>query len=293
MIPCASLLSIFTLSMQTSILVGDIGSTKSTWWFHAMTDREIHLKGYNPIAHSEKQGAALFESLKAELKDTTVSAVWYYGTGVINETIEEQVRQQLSAVFPGSQLHVSSDLVGAALAASGKQAGAIAILGTGSHAAIWDGSAITGQAVSLGYILGDEGSGCDIGKSLIQAYFYQELPPAIHAEMEKLFPQGRAGFFEAFKNSESPNSFLAEYAGVAVRHKDDPWIKNLIASRFKLFVQRHLIPLSPLSPIHVIGSIGFIFADLLREEFSRAGFSAGHFIQNPSRQLFELHTANG
>ncbi len=279
--------------MQSTILVGDIGSTKSTWWYRTTDDHEIHLQGYNPTAHSKLNGQELFSSLREQTKSISVSAIWYYGTGVISEKIELEISRELSKVFPDSQLHIHSDLIGAAIAANGRSAGTIAILGTGSHAAVWDGSKITRQATSLGYILGDEGSGCDIGKSIIQAYFYNELPEPIRIEMNNRLPEGRVGFFEHLNSAGSPNQYLASFASIAGRFKEDPWIKGLISNRFKLFVKRHLLSLNPEGAVHVIGTIGFIFEDLLTEELKQTGLTAGTFIQNPSRQLFESHISNG
>lgn len=279
--------------MQSTILVGDIGSTKSTWWYHTNADQEVNLQGYNPIVHGESHGRHLFEALKANMGETGVSAIWYYGTGVINNDIRDAIEQQLLEIFPNAKVHVRSDLIGAAIAANGRNAGNIAILGTGSHAACWDGRTITKQAVSLGYILGDEGSGCDIGKSLIQAYFYQTLPEAIALEMDKLLPDGRAGFFASLYSHQAPNQYLASFAKVAVQFKNDLWIKELVTERFRLFIQLHVNPLHINGPIHVIGTIGFIFADILTMELNRAGLSPGKFIQNPSRQIFESHLSDG
>ncbi len=278
--------------MQTTILVGDIGSTKSTWWFRTTTDHEIHLKGYNPLAHTRQQAQELFTSLRAQTKEANISAIWYYGTGVISQQIEKDIFLQLSPLFENCPIHVHSDLVGAARAANRDQAGAVAILGTGSHAALWDGTKIIKQATSLGYILGDEGGGCDIGKSMIQAYFYKELPEEIHASMVKRLPDGRAGLLEKLNNSSSPNQYLAEFAAVATDFKVDPWIKALVADRFRLFIKRHVKPLQPDTSIHVVGSIGSIFAEVLTEELNLAGLSSGKFIQNPARQLYESHLLN-
>jgi len=283
----------FRLSMPTTILVGDIGSTKSTWWYHTTEDHELHLHGYNPLVHGKPHGRQLFESLKTQMGDTSVSTIWYYGAGVINDDISEEIKNEILALFPTSQVYVSSDLIGAAIAANGKAPGTVAILGTGSHAACWDGNSITRQATSLGYILGDEGSGCDIGKSLIQAYFYQKLPKVIYPEMEKLLPDGRAGFFASLYSNKAPNQYLASFAQVAVQFKEETWVKELIADRFRLFIQSHLVPLKIDEPIHVIGAIGFIFADILTTKLKQAGLSPGKFIQNPSRQLFESHLSDG
>jgi hypothetical protein len=183
--------------------------------------------------------------------------------------------------------------VGAAIAACGHKPGTVAILGTGSHAAVFDGQKIDRQANSLGYILGDEGGGCDIGKSLLQAYFYHEMPEQVSREMASRLPDGRSGFLNQLKKSPFPNQFLADFARVAVLFQENDWVKTLVSSRFKLFVKRHVASLPPIGPVHIVGSIGCIFAGLIEHELKESGYSAGDFIREPAHRLFEIHMEHG
>ena len=279
--------------MHKPILVGDVGSTKSTWCFYAGGDRTIHLEGYNPLFHSVEAGDRLFQSLHQHTSSTEFSDIWYYGAGIIDHQVTDQIRHQLQALYPTSRIHVSSDLAGAAIAACGHTAGTVAILGTGSHAAVFDGKKITRQAISLGYILGDEGGGCDIGKALLQGYFYNELPEALTSEMSKKLPSGRTGLINGLKSSPAPNQYLAEFAKVAVLHQEHPWVKDTIGARFKLFVKRHIIPLDPQGPVHIVGSIGCIFAGLLKKELENTGLTLGNIIKEPIHRLFETHQEHG
>jgi len=275
--------------MDQTILVGDIGSTKSTWCYYADGEKTIHLDGYNPVFHSVESRDTLFNSLYKQTAPIAFSTIWYYGAGVIDQHVAHEIRDQLARVFPGSHIHVASDLYGAAIASCGREAGTVAILGTGSHAAVFDGQKITRQATSLGYILGDEGGGCDIGKALLQSYFYNELPEPIHHELGKKLPNGREGLIHGLRTSSAPNQFLAEFARVAVLYQEHPWVQEMVSSRFKLFVKRHVLPLSPEGPVHIVGSIGSIFAGLLKHELNNNGLETGTIIKDPARRLFEIH----
>jgi hypothetical protein len=42
-------------------------------------------------------------------------------------------------------------------------------------------------------------------------------------------------------------------------------------------------------PIHVVGSIGTIFADLFRKALEINELKPGTFIKDPARRLFEMH----
>ena len=275
--------------MPKSILVGDVGSTKSTWCYYTDAEKAIHLDGYNPLFHSNASREDLFDELHQRTSSIEFSDIWYYGAGVIDSAVANEIQQELKKIFPESQIHVSSDLLGAAIAACGFDAGTVAILGTGSHAAVFDGQNIIRQATSLGYILGDEGGGCDIGKSLLQCYFYNDMPEEISLEMKKSLPSGRIGLINELKSSPSPNQFLAQFAKVAVLYQEHTWMKDLVRTRFKLFVKRHIIPLSPIGPIHIVGSIGCIFASLFKEELEQAGLVIGKIIKEPAHLLLETH----
>jgi len=275
--------------MPVNILVGDIGSTKSTWWSNSEGNKEFHLTGYNPITHEEEAGKRLFDQLWQVTEGDPFSKIWYYGTGIVDDKVAHQVRTIMMKYFPKAEINVASDLLGAAKAACGDQEGNLAILGTGSHAAVFDGQKIIRQASSLGYILGDEGGGSDIGKELVKAYFYKQMPDTISGDMKNFIDGDRSVFLQKLYHHPTPNQFLAEFVKIAVPHQHDPWIQNLIIARFTLFIKNHILPLHPNGPIQVVGSVGTIFADLFRKALENNNLQPGTFIKDPARRLFEMH----
>ncbi len=278
--------------MIKTILVGDIGSTKSSWYLSGPENRYISLPGYNPLVQSLSLGQEMIKGLYNEINPVRPDEIWYYGAGVIELQAADLVRTLISASFPSSSIHISTDLEGAARAACGREAGTVAILGTGSHAAVFDGYHILRQANALGYMLGDEGGGSDIGRSLVQAYFYNEMPELVRIEMKKLIGGGRTDFLKELYTSLAPNQFLADFARVAVGLHDHTWIKNLVTERFHLFVKRHLVPLAPMGPVHILGSIGCIFAGLIEKELTHHSIRTGQLIKDPSHRLFEMHISH-
>ncbi|HJW31697.1 MAG TPA: hypothetical protein VJ508_20895 [Saprospiraceae bacterium] len=275
--------------MAENILVGDIGSTKSTWWTNLEGNSVFSLTGFNPVAHDPQVGVHMFEQLWQVTEGAKFSRIWYYGSGIVNDHVAGMVKESLLKFFPSAQVEVNSDLLGAAIAACAHRPGTIAILGTGSHAAVYDGKTIIRQANSLGYILGDEGGGSDIGKAMVQSYFYQQMPTAISEVMLEKIGPSRSEFLHKLYHAPAPNQFLAEFVSIAKQFEQDPWMIHLIRSRFNLFIINHLLPLHPTGPVQVVGSIGTIFAGLFRQEMSSAGLQTGEFIQDPSHRLFEMH----
>lgn len=279
--------------MKKIILVGDVGSTKSSWWITGTEPREINLPGFNPLVHDPEVGKAMASSLSTELGNTIPDIIWYYGAGVIDSNIELIIKEIFNHQFPGGEINVNSDLIGAAKAVCGYEPGTVVILGTGSHAAVYDGNKIVRQANSLGYILGDEGGGCDIGKALLRAYFYNKMPEPVKLEMMKSLPGERPAVMKQLYSSPAPNQYLATYARVAVKMSDNAWIRDLVRSRFRLFLKNHLLPLEAVEPVHILGSIGCIFADLIETELTNNALKAGVFLKDPSYRLFTMHVEHG
>jgi N-acetylglucosamine kinase-like BadF-type ATPase len=61
----------------------------------------------------------------------------------------------------------------------GNNEGFAAILGTGTNTCIYNGKEVTHNIDSGAYILGDEGSGCYIGKKLLIDYLRGYMPEAV------------------------------------------------------------------------------------------------------------------
>jgi len=279
--------------MRPGLLIGDVGSTKSTWWVDGVEPEEIRLSGFNPMQHESSVGAEMVGALVARLASRSIDRIEYYGTGVAGAGQAGQIQALLMRALPGADIRVHSDLLGAARATCGYQAGCVAILGTGSHAACYDGTTITRQATSLGYLIGDEGGGSDIGKSLVRAYYYGWMPGDLQVLFKELLPGDRVAFLQALANSPAPNQFLASFVPFAVEAISSPWIEGLVRERFGLFVRTHVVPLAPFGPVHVVGSVGCIFGSLIAAELRSAGLEPGRCLQDPARALFELHQQDG
>ncbi|TND08856.1 MAG: hypothetical protein FD123_1710 [Bacteroidetes bacterium] len=174
-------------------LIADSGSTKTDWRL-AGPGGQLHqaqTEGYNPYYISEDDMAAgLRKHLQPQLMSlgvNTVQQVFFYGAGCANEEKCKTVSAAIRSVFRPDLVEVHSDMLGAARALCGRRAGIAAILGTGSNSCFYDGNQIVSARPSLGYVLGDEGSGAHLGKQLVRAFLYGDLP------REAVFGTLRAG----------------------------------------------------------------------------------------------------
>ncbi|MDR0799821.1 MAG: ATPase, partial [Dysgonamonadaceae bacterium] len=149
------------------ILIADSGSTK-THWILAAADGALQscvTRGINPFFLDKP---AIINLLETEfmLPKEAIAAVYFYGAGCTPETIPGVI-DALGTHFQSDTIEVHSDMLAAAHSLSRKEEGIVCILGTGSNSCHYDGEKIIDNVYSLGYVLGDEGSGAVLGKKLV------------------------------------------------------------------------------------------------------------------------------
>ena len=158
-------------------LIADSGSTKTEWrLFDAGGIHEkASTRGLNPLFFNKDK---FIEVIKKELPSSwfsNVSNVWFYSAGTATPKVKKSTAEWLKSIFTNCEIKVESDLLAAARATCGSDKGIIAILGTGSNSALYNGHAIIEHIKPLGYILGDEGSGVALGKSLLRKLLRNEF----------------------------------------------------------------------------------------------------------------------
>src|ERR1700749_4147109 len=119
------------------------------------------------------------ENLPTDIEKSEINEVNYYGAGCSNEEKREVVAEAMRAVFIKAKIYIGHDLLAAARALLGNTEGFAAILGTGTNTCLYDGKEVIQNIDSGAYILGDEGSGCYIGKKLLVDYLRGYMPPAV------------------------------------------------------------------------------------------------------------------
>ena len=104
------------------------------------------------------------------------------------------------------------------------------------NAGYFDGSVLRQPMPSLGYVLGDEGSGADLGKQVLRDALYGKLPLETRAE---LFPEGLdlAGVIEGAYRSARPQAYLASFALNVAEHIDDAYVYGMVLGRFRALAE--------------------------------------------------------
>jgi N-acetylglucosamine kinase-like BadF-type ATPase len=277
------------------IIIADGGSTKTNWCLVTDDGKKIYFntEGYNPYFSSTSY---IIQSLKAnlptDLQVDKITEVNYYGAGCSVEDKVKIVEAAMQAVFTTARIFVGHDLLAAARAVLGDKEGFAAILGTGTNSCIYDGKNITHNIDSLAYILGDEGSGCYIGKKLLGDYVRGYMPEAIRAnfwETYKLTPDDVIDnvytkplanrFCAGFSKFVYDNNVHMEYTHNLVKSAFDDFFKNLVTHypNYKQYT------------FNCIGSVGYSFRNVLEEVVTENGMTMGNIIRSPIDNLVKFH----
>ena len=148
-------------------LIVDIGGTKGRW-FVLDKKNQVFFKsdGFNPFTSKIDVLSGILVSLKSSFDFDSILNIHYYGAGISSENKKIEVRKVLKTFFTKSDVEINSDLLGSCRALCNDKSGVVGILGTGSNSCYYDGNNIKSKIKSLGYLLGDEGSGYDMGKKI-------------------------------------------------------------------------------------------------------------------------------
>ncbi|MCH5178551.1 MAG: ATPase [Prevotellaceae bacterium] len=275
-------------------LIADSGSTKTDW---ALIDNGVCVSrvqtcGFNPYMQSvdEMVSALLDTSLKL-LSAKGVQGVCFYGAGCTPGEKSESVADALRAVFGnGCAVEVQSDMVGAARSLCGDGEGIACILGTGSNSCLWDGHAIVANVPPLGFILGDEGSGANLGKLLIGNVLKGQMPQEIADALLEELGMDTAAIIERVYRRPFPNRWLASLSPFIARHLHHEAVRQMVKEAFIAFFRRNVLNYGREDlPVGCVGSVAFHYQELLREAAGKLGLTIGSIAQSPMEGLITFH----
>ena len=276
------------------VLIADSGSTKCDWVLLDGKERvaELSTMGFNPFYHDV---GFIVDTMKNEEVFTSnsekVTVVHFYGAGCSSEERNLTIESALQSVFSSAKIYVGHDVLGAAIAACQGKAGIACILGTGSNSCYFDGKQTSEVLPSLGYILGDEGSGAWFGKQLVTDYLYNESIPA--ALKDELLSKGfeKSSILENVYMKPHANVYLASFMKILANHRDTEYVHELIGVGMKSFLERHVCCFDNYKdvPTSFVGSVAFYFQDILKTECQKLGIQFGNVVQKPIDGLVAYH----
>ncbi len=280
------------------ILIADSGSTKTDWRL-IDKNRNVHSMstiGFNPYFQDT---LTIYNELKENLlpsvnEHTDIKeplSIYFYGAGCSTQSKCDIVKKALLKIFPLAKIEVDHDLLAAARALCGREKGIAAILGTGSNSCYYDGKNIVENVYSLGYVLGDEGSGAYIGKQFIQDYLNKELPLKITQDFYENYQLSHEAILDAIYKKPMPSRFLASFSKFIKKHKDEPYFVSLINKSFEDFFDKHICKYANHrdTAMSCVGSIAYYYSDTLRAIAGSKGVTISNIIESPIQGLTSYH----
>ena len=277
------------------IIIADGGSTKTNWCLLNKTGQKIYFntEGYNPYFVSTKYIIdSLKKDLPSDLELDEIKEVNYYGAGCSTDDKVKIVSDALQTVFKKADIYVGHDLLAAARALLGLNQGFAAILGTGTNTGVYNGKDIVHNIDSAAYILGDEGSGCYIGKKLLTDYLRGYMPEVVRERFwdtykltadevtDFIYTKPLANrFCASFSKFVYDNNVHAEYSRGIVKTSFVDFFENLVSHypNYKDYT------------FNCIGSVGYNFRNVLEETAIEYGMEIGKIIRSPIDDLVHYH----
>lgn len=277
------------------IAIVDGGSTKCDWVILDAAGR-IHLKtetiGFNPnIIQPEMIVPEIEKNINLNNIKDKLQKVFFYGSGCGVPENVAVVEKQFQSVFKNADVTIKEDLTAAAYAAYNGKPAIVCILGTGSNSCYFDGKTVKLELPSLGFLIGDEGSGSAIGKHLLRRFFMKKLPADLHHDFVEKYNLTIEDAIKNMYHNPRANAYLADFNKFVVEHKSHPYFQNMVFDEMKNFLDYQVLPYEEAkeAEINFIGSIAFYYEDVLRAAAAEFNLNVGVIVQKPIESLVDYH----
>lgn len=276
-------------------LIAESGSTRTEWALvegdHVL--EHIFTEGINPFFQSRRE---ISRSVRLELPDSffkkRYEQVYFYGAGCSSADKKAIIGASLVAQFK-SPIQVESDLLGAARGLLKHEAGIACILGTGSNSCFYDGEKIAKHVHSLGYVLGDEGSGAVMGKRFLADCLKDLAPQHLIDAFYDKFRISSDDALEYVYNRPFPNRFLSTFSYFLYEHLDDEYVYDLVCQNFRDFFTRNVLQYDYLNyPVRFVGSVASNYSEVLTSVAMEFGIRIEKIEETPMAGLVDYHTLN-
>jgi glucosamine kinase len=282
------------------IFIADSGSTKTQW---RLLDADGSIQqaktaGYNP---HHQTAAEIRENLQEEFLPQLPAglqpqSIHFYGAGCSSDKSKAIVRMAFREVFPEADITIEHDLLAAARALCGDEPGIACIIGTGSNSCLYNGSEITHNIPALGWILGDEGSGSDLGRRLVADFLRFNMPDHLRKAFIDAYGQlSSEEVMDRIYRQPFPKPYIASFARFLHTHLQDPWCYRHMYDSFRSFLEKNVCkyPDYQQHKLHFVGSVAYHNSDVLRKAATDLGLRVHHVLESPIAGLTLYHQKAG
>lgn len=281
------------------ILIADSGASKTDWGC-VSRDSDVRIRftsqGYNPNYISGPEIVADILACKPdELDLASVDEIYFYGAGV-TELQYPFMRETLLKVFTKAvKVFIAMDTLASCRALLQTKPGFAAILGTGANSCLYDGCNEGLNVDSCGFILGDEGSGANLGKRMITDYIRRNMPKNVYDLVGSELGRSNDELLDIIYTKPFPNRFCAQYARFINAHLDfDPYFPSLVTDAFTKFFELIVTHYPDYRKycFNAVGSVAYHFKPLLQPVVEKFGMKIGVILPAPMEGLIRYHLEN-
>jgi len=280
------------------LLFADSGSTKTEWMLVKGNGEVLvhtRTRGLNPYYITDNDvRAAVFEVLPDGVDPLEIQHVYFYGAGCGNTERRKMMSDALEDSFTVAIVDVFTDILGAARSVWQHERGIAAILGTGANACAYNGEDIFRKVLSLGYLLGDEGSGAYLGKKFLEMYynstFDHDFVKIIRNELEMDYNH----VMNSIYRGTTPSVYLASFVPFLHSHRNHPLVNELLLNAFDEFFVKIVksIPECCDLPVGFIGSVASNFENEITAAAKKNKILTGKFINDPLAGIVQYHLSD-
>lgn len=249
-------------------IIAECSSLKSVWAL--VEDGEIIEKviteGINPFFQSRREISHIIRlGLPESFFKRRWEHVYIYCAGCTTDEKKKIVEASAVAQFK-TPVTVESNLLGAARGLLKNYSGIACILETGSNSCQYDGENIVKQVRSLGFILGDEGSGSALGKLFISDCLKGLAPQAVIESFYERFNVNPDEIMDDVYTSNSPSKWLSEYAVFLSEHLDNEYVLSLVKNELQRFFERNILQYDyERHHVSFVGNIACLYSEILKD----------------------------
>lgn len=275
------------------ILIADSGSTKTDWAY--ISEENIltfQTEGLNPYhINREFFDNAMSVAISNLPSNEKPDKIYFFGAGCSGSQHKTTMETRLKWHFPLAKLYVESDLYASCYALCNNQPGIVVIWGTGSNVCLFDGTKIVYTPISLGYLLGDEGSGNHCGKLFLQKFLRNHFSNQLLQDLRNKIPFNKEQIIAQLYNHPQPAKFLGSFLPYIHPFKNHPEIKSIFFESWNMFYNEMMKEVTAMTqkplPVYFNGSVAYYFQDILKEWIQHKKLILGKIINKPMPALIE------
>lgn len=273
-------------------LLADSGSTKTEWVLFDKSSKSMVFRtmGLNPYHNTDLQIHDELVQFKNSFENESFDNIYFYGSGCSGVQVE-RMTAIFRKIFDNSKIVIESDILGASRALFGQNQGIASILGTGSNSVIYSDGKIQRGIESMGYLLGDEGSGSVLGRQILLAWLRGKFDDKLTEHFNEKYKITPAIIRENLYQKPFVNRFLASFSIFASDNMHDKAIRKILLKHFNSYFKYQLLKLNESNnyKIGIVGSIGFYFQEIILEIASIYNLDINKIIQSPIDDLIRFH----